>query len=973
MEIYLGSNLGVFIEGGLSEALETMGKTAWQSALPSVVVTPNPAINNMIRKHLSEQGVGLMGVEFVRPDDLRSVLSEKLLESAPEANIVNLAAIMRDVATSLRNQCPENRTFLAMSTAPDFLLDTVLLLASGGWNAKTIPSEDLRQVAEGFMVRVDQLGLKIAPQYDLRAQMEAQRREPVFNEIAMVGFDASYWEIWGLLSASALSAKKATVWLPDWSTRGEELEMVWFSSWEHLIGSEIIPLEGETGSSRLECIAECYESSIEDAEPETLIAPIDLRVEDGYGEMAKSVVGEILSKVETGVERICVAVPSNCFVGRSISKILCELEVEHFYAEGNRKSGVGESGAWDALLKYLETEEITFLKAFFQALPTVPKGMTGKRVTTAKLVRALERFRDEVITDQSDVIISKLEGSERKTDAVLLKFIRSLKHLPFEDSIKGFCGALESVCQFLGWNERASMVKDRGNSCRFAEGTFHRAVFLSWIADSASLSDRSDFAGKAYAPIQIVPLDGAHLLEWDHVVLVGVNEGVFPMNPEYPAYISVSDLKALNDRVKELNRYAITGSEDDAHVIPGHALCLSPMQIRVMQGRNFSRILRNSQSISLYAIARDETNGGTEMFPSEVFSVCYSLKHGTALKQEHFQRITGTGELYSFPNVSTYPHSRVEEFKTAKALRENPTGHFSEYEFSIQRPNHGVRIAASDWSLLNKVPELVFLKRFLGVVLSSEGDEFQWERAIGTWAHRILSQAIGSGAVLLPKGDEWRKRIINAGNQLREDFKVLAENSASPAPGWLDHLVSQSISLAVKVAGNLGDANLQDYGYTHVFSEWQLDESFSFEGDPIACYGSLDLLLTNDPESIKGAKVAVFDMKTGKDSKLSVKGINKGDGTQIVSYGLGLSTAGAVEVAMGIITQGGVVAPQVTLEDLEESMQDRKGLGGLLKRLAHGDFGHKGTIRDDFSFFDRLPLATIPVKPRHDATFASHA
>jgi hypothetical protein len=942
-----------------------MGARAWQSQLPSVVVTPSPAINNSIRQDLAQHGVGLLGVEFVRPEDVRGLLAGRFTDFSVNANLQDLSAVMRQCALELQDSSPDNPTFHSMATAPDFLLDTVLLLASGGWTPASIPSADLRKVGLAFVGKCQELGIQFGPAFDMEAQGQAFGGvEPVFHEIAVVGFDASHWSLWGLLSAACLSSQKSSVWLPDWSIKAEEAEMIWFSSWEHLEQSEIFPLDSMGTESAMEDMALGYEASLDEASEKTLNAPLTLRVEADYYQTAKTVVGEILHLLSEDKRRICVAIPDGCFAGRSISQLLCDLGVEHFYAEGNNRSGVGESGAWNALLRYLETEEVTFLKAFFQALPTLPKAMKDSRVTTSRLVRLLERLRDQILTDQTEGILDQLKDGESRTEIALREFIRGIKKLPAKADIRTFCEDLESICRCLGWNERASMILDRLNSCQFQEGSFDKAVFIRWISEMASQRDRSELAGKAYAPVQIVPVEGAHLIRWDYVVFLGANEGVFPILPEYPAYIGVSDLRQLNERVKELNASAVTGNEDEAHVIAGHALCIAPNQERLMQSRNFSRILRNTAGMTLYAVAHDETDGGKEMFPSEVFSVCYALKHGLTLKQDAFQKLAGTHDLYSYPQTAKTQQVRLEEFEAARSARGDENSVFGDYDFSLMRPNHGVCIPASSWSNVNECPEIIFLRYFLGVDLSEEGDDFQWSRAVGIWAHRILSEAIGTGSVPLPRGDEWRDKVLAAGNRLKADFETLAEASGAPTPGWLAHLLSQAQSIAVRVAKAFGSASLHAYGYTHIFTEWPLDVQYDFKGNPIHCLGGIDFLLTDNPESFEDAKVAVLDVKTGSDKKLSVATINRGAGAQVVSYGLGMKALGAKEVRLGIVTPDSDVEPQVSIDDLSESMEDTEGLGGILTRIAYGDLGHEGTVRDRFSFYNRLPLATMPIREK---------
>lgn len=970
MNISIGGSLNSFLEGGLRDALAKMGQDAWQSGRPSLVVTPDSAVANAIRLDLSEREIGLLGVEFARPEDLRAILASAALDMGhpPNAEKSDLTAIMRQAALDLHRKNPESRTFASMSLSPEFLLDTVLLLASGGWSPASIPVPELREVAESFVGLAGSLGVQLAPSFDLDMQGRSNQMGPVFHEIALVGFDASHWDLWGLLSASALSSTSASVWLPDWSIKAEDAEMLWFSSWESFCSTEITPLDADF--SLLEEFAVSYEASLDEATEATTNAPVELRVEPDYGQVAKAVAGEALALVGAGKQRICIAVPGGSFVGRNISKVLCDLEVDHFFSDGNISSGAGESGAWNFLLKFLETQELTFLKGFFQALPTLPKSLRSSGVNSNRITRALERMRDAALTDNASTVLQHSRSDCGKSAKMLTDFIDYLSGFPKAGSFADFGNAMREICAFLGWNERASMILDRINGCSFKDADFDRSVFLSWIAESPVRSDRSEFSGKPYAPIQIVAIDGAHLLQWDHVIVVGANEGIFPKTPDYPSYISVQDLKSLNERIQKLNLDAVTGEEDSRHVIPGHALCLPPHQARMMQGRNFSRMMRNSAAITLYAIARDETDGGREMFPSEVFTVCFGLKMARALSQDLFQELSGGATVFNYPRIPRHSHCRIDEFWAAKAIREQE-GDFSDFEFSLNRLDHGVCVPASRWSMLKSCPEIVFLRYFLNVELSEDNDEFQWLRAVGIWTHRIIAEAIGSGWVPLPSGNEWTERVIASGQKLKADFKILAEASEAGAPGWLDHLLAQSVSGALGVARSLASGGFQARGYTHVHAEFALDSLWESPHGAVRCFGNIDLLLSSNPESFEGAKACVLDVKTGSDKKMTRDSVSKGFSLQVVAYAFGVKALGSSEVEMGIVLPESDVEADLCVSDLEEDVSDLEGLGGFVRRVAYGDFGHKGTVRNAFAFQDRLPFATLPVNEKREAGFRS--
>ena len=968
MKIYIGKSLHLLMENGLLCELEQSVQK--KHAYPPVVVIPNRLVESVISAKSADLGLDLEGVKFCLPEELRSAFPMSAGAHRPEVDRNHLQLIMRQVSADLLLKSRGNLVFRAIAQSPNALLDAVLLLSAGGWGTAQVPAGDLRTIVEAFMQKLSELGLSLGSDFDWKTRQAAPIFPAKFKQLFIVGFDASHWDQWSTLSTGALLAQECTVWMQDWSIECESEDLMWLASWEQLQQGTIEMLDANQNKSGLEAIALGCESDQRKTSPATLKAPMEFLVSGNYGDLCQAIVRKLQSCLGAkNDERICIATAADSFVGRMLSVALHERSIAHHVVDQVELRPHKKTPVWTALLNYLRTQEYGDLMQLLMCLPE----NDGQPYSPMQMMKSLERQRAAAFTDRMDHLSIQLQADPQAASRQLSTLIDALNAISGKHSVLHFYRQLIAICKYLKITEAESIVSQQHRSCRFLEYQIDAKNFLSWVSDNP-LSQLDNRIEPHASGVVIVPLSMAHFLEWDHVIFVNANAGVHPSPGGASNYLQLHELRKLNAQVQGLNRSASKPSvlNHDICIQDGHALCSLPDFESRLQRSQLTQIMRNSQSITLCAVTMDETDGNRSVAPSEQFSRCYALKTGAPLEDELFLSLVAPNAPVTdlIASASGY---RLEAFHQAKRIRQGSVGPFTAYDFCVSSPNHGVRISASDWSLLNKVPELVFLRRFLRVSELNESQSFEWESIVGTWAHQILSDSIGMGkAVPLPQHQEWESKILLAGKHFQSSLDAAVARHKNDVPGWLNHLFAQALSKAVLVAQKLQSPLWDEFGFTHVYSEYVIDEWYPFEGSQLQCAGSIDLLMTDNPNTLKGARVGVFDMKTGKATKLSVKSMERGDGLQLLSYGLGLKAAGASEVHMGIVNPGASFSKQVCLDDFNESLQEMDGIGGILRRIVYGDFGHMGTARSEREVFSRLPLATIPVPARMEAEYSCH-
>ena len=143
-------------------------------------------------------------------------------------------------------------------------------------------------------------------------------------------------------------------------------------------------------------------------------------------------------------------------------------------------------------------------------------------------------------------------------------------------------------------------------------------------------------------------------------------------------------------------------------------------------------------------------------------------------------------------------------------------------------------------------------------------------------------------------------------------------------------------------------------------TEQKLAVSVGTPGGPLPLKGRIDILISDRPD-IAGARVRIFDFKTGRGAvPPSLATLERGYGAQFAAYYLMARDAGAADAVIGIIKPDSRALDVFAAAD-EPNLRARFAiLAGLRQNLR---FARRGPLVSEYGVCETLPLATVPIDP----------
>src|SRR5260221_9570040 len=237
---------------------------------------------------------------------------------------------------------------------------------------------------------------------------------------------------------------------------------------------------------------------------------------------------------------------------------------------------------------------------------------------------------------------------------------------------------------------------------------------------------------------------------WSHLILTGLNEGVWPRVLETEAFGSRHELAALNGQARTLNRRGTTqGGQGEGHeaVSPDRGHCLLPLERQDLALRDLCAALEGtSDAVCLAAMT---TQAGRSLLPSDFFNHAYQARTGRVLDEETFRGLAmATAAWCAKHDFLFQPQAKRGDAKTIGATRiayearRDATRPFGPCEFAFREPpERPIQLSCKTWEEAWNHPSVVWLERVVGAPPWPEGT-LSWPRAAGTWVHRWLAAAL---------------------------------------------------------------------------------------------------------------------------------------------------------------------------------------------------------------------------------------
>ncbi|MDQ6861468.1 MAG: PD-(D/E)XK nuclease family protein [Verrucomicrobiota bacterium] len=965
-------------EGALRVWFDAARLNAWQRAFPSVVLVPTRSHAHALKAKLLEEGWSHLGLHFLTPFALRTLLRPQPLKAAGESAHLRLLLAAAAEKTACGSSEPASRS---IARAPDALLRTLDRIEAAGWRFEDLQYRSLEPLVRQFREMLHACGFALPATLDRTAAADANKMPARIGNLLITGFDGAHWLLWFLLQAAVQSAETATVVLHDARDAARDLDETWIGTWEELHGAAEFtyqrPPRGET------LFPELFEPELFRASSAASQVAKHFLVGRDVSEQAHAVVALIETFLASGkAERIGVLFPAAGALPRVVATLLCAADISHNDGIGHLTPGPLEDDAWPLWLELQETPRVRVLLRFLRASPAACTFFGG--LDAERIDGILSRAARNLLLDDLKLLRAYCATSLRsdKAERVIVG-LDAISLLPEEATLTAFLEQTIRIFDSLDWRERRLHLEQAsaGWAGRLTSA-ISRSTYLRWLAEISTsiLPERDRNGDHPYSRVHLLLPAHAEGQTWSHLIFAGLNEGSWPARSNESGFVDELEIAEFNKTVRRLNRSAQQqGSQGEGHSIiaDGRTFYLGPVEQRELAERQFQSLCE-SATIAIGASASLIEESAPERFanPSEFFTRLYVDANGEAPGQHVMTALAErTAKWLARGDDTPWPNDDPDVLQTAVAYRarRTPEVEFGEYEFALREPvERELVLSATDCERIIKAPALVWLRKFLGVEAREE-DLANWNIAIGQWVHDWLRQVAESDGefVQRPSASDVRDRVRSAAQRFRDETAALLGRRL---PDWWISGWNQ----AAFIADALAETITTTEDWSHFATEWTLAPVAIRVSDTqqLRVRGRIDLLLAREATDAEGfpfREAWIIDYKTGRRTSLAPgrkakdhaadlrQKLLEGKGVQLAVYALALHALGAEEVGASLLTRElDLAKPQVCLPEIEaqhDAWRDFARLG------ESGVFGMRGALRAEFGFQKDYPLATLGFDP----------
>jgi hypothetical protein len=974
--------------------LREQAVTAWKFPKPTVILTPSRTESFYLRSRLVEEGVAFLGLRFWTPSDARKFL---LGETSPEigaATQAELRLLARACAEKLaRAGGSGSATLTSVIREPGPFLRAYDLLLGAGWDPAIAGAIYGRDLAREMQDALDEF--RIATQAGLHRRLRSEvtaRKEFLIANLLVIGFNAAHWPLWDLLQAAVFSAEQAVVALSEPRVFAETIDQLWISSWEEVTGTEATGLMGtmmdaDEPTTPFAAIVASYEKDdlgtrVGPVDAEAASVDLTFRVTPDLASHIRAVVLQALEYLKRdSCTRLGIVVPEANALALGVAEELRRLGIPLDDGTGSLEPGLFEKRCWRSWLALQEEPGVPRLIAWARACEAqrVSCGLE-KSLSARDLAEILETALGESLIDDLNFLARHLEKNSTGNRAGhAADFLRRIVVLPETATFARYLALTREALVLPGWEEHFARLQINPPAwLRKNDEPLSRRTFLEWLREATDSQTRTRGAnGKHfYSKTHLLIYAQMTGQTWTHLILTGLNEGVWPRVFEAGAFGSRHELAALNQQAHALNRRgAGQGAQGMGHEIVranrGH--CLLPLERQDLALRDLCSALESTGVAA--CLTAMTTEGGRGLLPSDFFNHAYQATTGRVLDEETFRGLANaTGDwcrrqepiLAAAQRDAETPGEQrlpVEQTQIAYAARRDPTQPFGPYEFACaEPPRQPIQLTCKKWEHAWNHPAVVWLEEIVGASPWPEGT-LSWPRAVGTWVHRWLAASLrdcreqNSSQNFLPLLRAAADREANA-------VRNHARAAGIELYPWWEQVWDQARTLALGLAETLAP-HLPDKQF---LCEFRLppDLMIALPGTEQADFslnGRIDLLLIKPgavlhdlaPGDLSGSACWVIDFKTGSAPNLSAKKVAEGKGLQTILYALAVWELGAVSTVVSLHTCDAALKPQVRLDDVLEITPLFRSLDKLHRA---GVFGMRPDANDAYGYSPAYPMAT---------------
>jgi hypothetical protein len=973
--------------------LREQAGAAWKNPKPTVILTPSRAESFYLRSRLVEEGISFLGLRFWTPSDARKFLLGEMSPEIETATQAELRLVARACAEKLAQNNGTNATLTSVIREPGAFLRAYDLLLGAGWDPALEGAVYGRELAREMQHALEEF--RIATQAGLHRRLRREissRDEPLIANLLVIGFNAAHWPLWDLLKAVVFSAEQAVVALTAPREFGEKIDQLWHGSWEEVTRTEAIspigPLSSippdEPNVPFVNLVA-----SYEKGDPATRARSRDAAADTA--DLTFCVTPDLASQIRTVVlqaldylkrdscTRLGIVFAEANALALGVAEELRRLDIPLDDGTGSLAPGLFERRCWRSWIELQKEPGVQRLIAWLRACEA--QGVSyGTEIKARKIAKAIDGALGESQVDDLDFLAQQLaEGSDVKDASAIADFLRRRIALPEEATFARFHALTRQALTQHGWEEYLAQLRIDPPAwlCKNKE-ILSRRTFLEWLKESTESQTRTRGANgnHLYGMVHLLIYAQMTGQTWSHLILTGLNEGVWPRIFEAGAFGSRHELAELNQQVHPLNRLgAGQGRQGMGHETVGadRGHCLLPLERQDLALRDLCAALESTREAA--CLTAMTTEGGRSLLPSDFFNHAYQAKTGRVLDEEMFRTLANTTEAWCLRHETVLREQgrfqlqlgnegkNITATPIAYVARHDATQPFGPYEFAYaEPPRQPIQLSCKKWETAWNHPASMWLEEIVGASPWPEG-MLSWPRAVGTWAHRWLATSLREC-----RERNSSKDFLPLLLEAADCEALLLRNRARAAEIELYPWWEQVWGQARTVALNLGETlapHLQDRQF---LSEFRLppDVMIALPGTERADFllkGRIDLLLV-EPGGVSydlangdfsGCACWVVDFKTGAAQGLTAKKIGEGKGLQPLLYARAVRARGAVSTAISLHTGDAPLKPQVQLDDVLEITPLFRSLD---KFHRNGIFGMRPDADNAYGYSPSYPMAT---------------
>ena len=515
----------------------------------SLVVVPTRSQAHLWKQRCLQEGVPLLGVEFISPGLARKKWLMASGETTPALGRELLLMGLRQlIAQRLEREEPNQGLWgfwKSLQSDPERALDDFDEMLQAGLTAADFPRRPLADLFADLMKWAEGLGATMAPvQSRAAARKKIEREEEIIpGRVLVLGLTAESWGEFFNVAALVRRMTAICVVLPAPEFRGRSaLDEKWIEIWQSVLGVEPLMVDAEEPAATCGPVGELW--TREGGHAESARVLIGLTRQD---EMTL-VANEIGTMLRAGAESIGVIFPGADAAHIHLCRLLEKMGLPFIDQVGMAGSPPIEVLLQREILKFYargaRLDELLHLWPLMRTLGLVDQLQQVARDICQRL------FEDRQAHDLADVIENLRARAEHRPEWQDVLRVAELllpvwpERLTLADGLTRFERVIEALDLELvtGWTALAAFAEK-------SEELFERAVLIDVM--SSFLPDKSapiNAPGKSgFARVVITTRHRAEGTAWSHLFLVESNSGVWPRRRESSCWLDDGARVLLNE------------------------------------------------------------------------------------------------------------------------------------------------------------------------------------------------------------------------------------------------------------------------------------------------------------------------------------------------------------------------------------------------------------------------------------------